>query len=94
MIVRLRAFGELERLFGGERPHLTLPDDATLGCLLDAIDERWGTRLDAAWWDRATRRFRGPVVILVDGSDVHDPATRLDDGQEVLLVPIVSGGQQ
>ena len=42
MIVRLRAFGELERLFDGERPHLSLPDDATLGDLLDAIDERWG----------------------------------------------------
>ena len=47
MIVRLRAFGELERLFGGERPHLSLPDPATLGDLLDVIDERWGALLGA-----------------------------------------------
>ena len=92
MIVRLRAFGELERLFGSERSHLALPDDATLGDLLGAIDERWGGQLEPAWWDRAARRFRGPVVILAGGTDVHDPATLLRDGQEVLLVPVVSGG--
>ena len=51
MIVRLRAFGELERLFDGERPHLSLPPGATLGHLLDAIDERWGAQLAPAWWD-------------------------------------------
>ena len=92
MIVRLRAFGELERLFDGERPHLSLPDHATLGDLLDAIDERWGAQLEPVWWDRAARRFRGPVVILAGGTDLHDPATPLNDGQEVLLVPVVSGG--
>ena len=92
MIVRLRAFGELERLFDGERPRLALPDDATLGDLLDAIDERWGAQLEPVWWDRAARRFRGPVVILAGGTDLHDPTTPLSDGQEVLLVPVVSGG--
>jgi molybdopterin converting factor small subunit len=92
MIVRLRSFGELERLFDGERPHLSLPDHATLGDLLNVIDERWGPQLEPVWWDRTARRFRGPVVILTGGIDVHDPATLLSDGQEVLLVPVVSGG--
>jgi len=92
MIVRLRAFGELERPLGGERCELTVPPDATLAHLLDAIDERWGVQLQPEWWDRATRRFRGPVVILASGIDVHDPTTRLSDGQEILLVPVVSGG--
>jgi molybdopterin converting factor small subunit len=92
MIVRLRAFGELERLFDNERPRVSLPDDATLGHLLDAIDERWGGQLEPVWWDRAARRFCGPVVILAGGTDMHDPATPLSDGQEVLLVPVVSGG--
>jgi len=92
MIARLRTFGELERLFDGERPQVSLPDDATLGHLLGAIDERWGAPLEPVWWDRATRRFRGPVVILAGGTDLHDPATPLSNGQEVLLVPVVSGG--
>jgi molybdopterin converting factor small subunit len=92
MIVRLRAFGELERLSDGERPQVSLPDYATLGDLLNAIDERWGAQLEPVWWDRATRRFRGPVVILAGGTDLHDPTTPLSDGQEVLLVPVVSGG--
>jgi len=92
MIVRLRAFGELERLLDAERPPLALPDDATLAHLLDAVDERWGAQLQPDWWDRATRRFRGPVVILAGGIDVYDPAARLSDGQEILLVPVVSGG--
>jgi molybdopterin converting factor small subunit len=92
MIVRLRTFGELERLFEGERPHVVLPDDATLNDLLNAIDERWAAQLEPTWWDGGTRRFRGPVVILAGGTDVHDPATLLNDGQEILLVPVVSGG--
>ena len=92
MIVRLRAFGELERLFDGQRPEVSLPDAATLGDLLDAIDGRWGARIEPIWWDRATRRFRGPVVILAGGTDLSDPATLLSDGQEGLLVPVVSGG--
>jgi molybdopterin converting factor small subunit len=94
VIVRLRAFGELEAMFDGERPSIVLPDDATLGALLNSVDERWGERLAPVWWDRTARRFRGPVVILAGGRDVHDPATRLCDGQEVLLVPVVSGGSQ
>jgi molybdopterin converting factor small subunit len=92
MILRLRAFGELEKPMGGVRHQQTMPPDATLGDLLDAIDERWGAQLEPAWWNRETRRFLGPVVILAGGIDVHDPATRLNDGQEVLLVPVVSGG--
>lgn len=92
MIVRLRAFGELEKPLGGARHQLTLPPDATLAHLLDAINERWGAQLEPTWWDRAARRFRGPVVILAGGIDVHDPAVGLSDGQEVLLVPVVSGG--
>ena len=92
MIVRLRAFGELERLFEGEQPRLILPDDATLADLLNVVDERWGERLAPMWWDRAARRFCGPVVILAGGRDVHDPTTRLSDGQEVQIVPVVSGG--
>ena len=92
MIVRLRAFGELERLFGGERPQVSLPDPATLGDLLEVIDERWGALLGPMWWDHAARRFCGPVVILAGGADLHDPATPLNDGQQVLLVPVVSGG--
>ncbi len=92
MIVRLRAFGELEEPLGGARHQVTLPPDATLAHLLDAIDAQWGAQLEPAWWDRETRRFRGPVVILAGGIDVDDPATRLNDGQEILLVPVVSGG--
>jgi molybdopterin converting factor small subunit len=92
MIVRLRAFGELEQPLGGTRHQLTLPPGATLAHLLDAIDEQWGAQLEPMWWDRRTRRFLGPVVILAGGLDVHDPAVGLSDGQEILLVPVVSGG--
>jgi len=92
MIVRLRAFGELERPLGGERFELTAPPDATLAHLLAAIDERWGAQLSAELWDRAARRFRGPVVILADGGDIADPATPLHDGQVISLVPVISGG--
>jgi molybdopterin converting factor small subunit len=92
MIVRLRAFGELEKPMGSAPQQVTLPPDATLAHLLDAINERWGAQLEPSWWDRRTRRFLGPVVISAGGIDVHNPATRLNDGQEVLLVPVVSGG--
>ena len=92
MIVRLRAFGELEQPLGGERCELTVPPDATLAHLLNTIDERWGAQLSAELWDRDARRFRGPVVILADGRDITDPATPLREGQIISLVPVISGG--
>jgi molybdopterin converting factor small subunit len=92
MIVRLRVFGELEQPLGGDRCELAVSTDATLAHLLDAIDERWGTQLSVELWDRAARRFRGPVVILADGRDITDPVAPLREGQIISLVPVISGG--
>ena len=92
MIVRLRLFGMLQRLCGGERFALDLPPGATLADLLEAIDERWGAALPAGLWDRQRRRFSGPVVLLSDGRDLHDPAMPLVEGQDISLVVPLAGG--
>ncbi|MGQ9684184.1 MAG: MoaD/ThiS family protein [Anaerolineae bacterium] len=92
MIVCLRLFGMLQRLCGAERAQIELPPEATLAELLEAIDARWGAALPAKLWDRQRRRFIGPVVLLSGGSDLHDPATRLVDGQEISLVVPLAGG--
>ena len=90
--VTLQACGPMRDYFPGPDQGLGLPDGATLGDLLDRIDQDHGERLAGTVWNRRARRFRGPVVIKAGDRIVQDRAAPLRDGQVVSLIKAVVGG--
>jgi molybdopterin converting factor small subunit len=92
MMIRLRVFGALERYLGGAQFEIELPAGARLRDLYDLIHERWGRSLPADFWDANTKRFRGPVVTMVQRKDASDEEMVLAEGQEVWFVVVLGGG--
>ncbi len=92
MTVRVKPFGNLRGIFGGDEQRLELAEGATLAALLVAIEDSLGDRLPASLWNRREHRFRGPVVLRVGGRIVRDRATVLADGEEIGIHQALVGG--
>jgi molybdopterin converting factor small subunit len=81
MRVELRCFGVLKEFFGGERELVELADGGSVGELLRLLERR-GRRDESVWKTLAVavnREYAGLETVL-------------QDGDEVALLPPVSGG--
>ena len=90
--VTLHAYGLMRDYFPGPDQILEFADGATLGNLLDRIDQDSGERLADSIWNRRTRSFRGPVVIKVGNQLARDRMMPLQNRQMVSLFKAVVGG--
>ncbi|MBZ5647547.1 MAG: molybdopterin converting factor subunit 1 [Acidobacteriia bacterium] len=81
MQVRVLFFGMLKELVGRSSESLELPEGSTLADLLAAYEEQ-APKL---------KEFRSSVALSVN-QEYAPPATPLKDGDEVALLPPVSGG--
>lgn len=79
--------------FGRDPVVVELPDAAVARDLLDWMDARWGADLPAYLWDREGRRFKGPVLLVVDKKAVQNENALLLDGTEVWLMRAIAGGE-
>jgi MoaD family protein len=77
--VTVRLFAALRELAGSPRVEA---DGETVGELVAALSERFGERFASV---------AGAGSVVVDGERA-EPSDRLSDGQEVALLPPVSGG--
>ncbi|MBN1372078.1 MAG: MoaD/ThiS family protein [Anaerolineaceae bacterium] len=92
MRVKVQAIGDLREYFGRDPVEVALPDGATVRDLLDTLDMRLGARLPGYLWDRETRRFKGPVLLVVEKKAVQDESASLADGIEVRIMRAIAGG--
>lgn len=92
MTVYVRAVGRMKEHLGSERHEVQLPAGSHLQDLLDYIDSRWGRELPVYLWNRKERRFRSPVVCMIEKRAVKDPGMLLQDRQEVCLHQVLVGG--
>jgi molybdopterin converting factor small subunit len=92
MQVRLKAVGELREHFGREPQDVELPEGATFRSLLTEIGARWGAQLPPQVWDGGKGEFRGAVYLVRNGHAVLDPATMIEDGEEIVALRALSGG--
>lgn len=90
--VTVRAIGDLRDYFGRDPVVVELPDAAVARDLLDAIDARWGAGLPAYLWDRENRRFKGPVLLVIDKKAVQDENAPLAAHTEIRLMRAIAGG--
>jgi molybdopterin converting factor small subunit len=81
MRVDVLCFGVLKDFFGGERDVVELPDAASVGDLLRQLEGR-GRRDEAVW----------KTLAVAVNRDYAGLTTVLKDGDEVALLPPVSGG--
>jgi molybdopterin synthase catalytic subunit len=82
VVVSVRLFAQLREAAGRDEVALELPDGATVGELLGALESHDGVGQTLA---------NLPVVIAVN-RDYAERERRLSDGDEVALIPPVSGG--
>ena len=92
MQITLVAMGQLEKAFGGGRFDFEFSPGSTLADLLEKIGNDFSDRLPGSLWNRSARKFRGPVVLMSDGSALRDPAEALRDGQEIRVFKVLVGG--
>ena len=84
MNIRLLYFARLREVFGLDQENLELPSSATLTDLLEALRGRggvWAQELAAG------RAFRMAV-----NQDIAGPDASLHEGDEVAILPPVTGG--
>lgn len=67
----------------------------TVNDLLAALIRQYGAQFEKRVIDEKTGKLRRFVNIFVNGRDIrnlHGPDTKLNDGDEVRLIPTVAGG--
>jgi molybdopterin synthase sulfur carrier subunit len=95
MKVTVRTTFELKPLLGGRNVDLDLPDGTALRGLLSRIDEISGNKLSPRLFQSGTDLLLPHITIMVNGQTVvflKGMETVLKEGDEVLLLPLVSGG--
>ncbi len=92
MIVWVNVYGTLQNYFKENRFSITLSEDGVVKDFFMAIETCTEQNLPEHIWNQESHSFRGSVLVIVDGVDMHDQTTRLKDGQEIALITPVHGG--
>ena len=92
MRVYVKALGQMKQFLGEGSREIELPEEATVEDFLRFMHENWRERFPAYLWNVQQRRFRGPVIIMVDSKVIRGPDTRLSDQCEIELHKVVVGG--
>ncbi|UCF98439.1 MAG: MoaD/ThiS family protein [Spirochaetaceae bacterium] len=92
MQVNVKAMGQMKHFLGEGSREVELPEEATVEDFLRFVHENWRGCFPAYLWNAKQRRFRGPVIIMVDRKVVRAPGTRLSDHCEIELHKVVVGG--
>jgi hypothetical protein len=92
VFVFLKAKGMLTRYLGETPIPVELKNQAILKDLLEHIGRHFVDQFPDYLWNREQDKFRGPVVISLNRKITTDPATRLEESQEVQVILALVGG--
>jgi molybdopterin synthase sulfur carrier subunit len=95
MKVTLHTILGLKEAMGQRLTEIDLPDDSTVEGFLLYLKERWGDQLSTHLFDPDSGTVLPYVRIMVNGQTIQfleGTQTPLNDGDEVLILPPVSGG--
>ncbi len=85
----------LKRVIGRGEIELSLPEKSTMEGLLAAMVKRWGDELASHLFQQKGSSVHPHIRLMVNGQDIaflNRMQTVLKDGDEVLILPPVSGG--
>jgi molybdopterin synthase sulfur carrier subunit len=95
MKITLHTIMGLKDVVGQRLTEIELPQGSTVADFLTHMQERWGEGLSAQLFDPASGAVLPYVRIMVNGQAINyleGMETPLKEGDEVLLLPPVSGG--
>lgn len=95
MRVTLHTILGLKEVIGQRRTEIELPPGSTVEDFLAIIKERWGEGLAGRLFDAESGAVLRYVRIMVNGQTIRflqGLETPLSEGDEVLILPLVSGG--
>ncbi|HOQ99392.1 MAG TPA: MoaD/ThiS family protein [Anaerolineae bacterium] len=95
MKVKLHTILGLKQAIGQGTTEIDLPHGSTVEDFLTYVKERWGDRLSAHLFDPESGAVLPYVRIMINGQTIQFLAgieTALEEGDEVLILPPVSGG--
>lgn len=94
MRVKIRMFGVLKKISGRDSILLSLERELKLKEIIEKVSEEINALKDILL-DPELRDPRPNVIILVNGKDaslLDGLETRIKDGDEITLIPVVHGG--
>jgi sulfur-carrier protein len=93
--VKVRTILTIKKALGRGEVDLTLQGESTLGDLVSAMVSRWGDEISSLIIDPKSGRVLPHIRFMVNGRDIaflNRMETVLREGDEVLILPPVSGG--
>ena len=95
IIVKVRTILTLKTIMGSGETEISVPEEATLRQLITTLVDRWGDELASYLYEPNTKSLRPYIRLMVNGRDIaflQGMETVLRNGDEVLVLPPVSGG--
>jgi molybdopterin synthase sulfur carrier subunit len=93
--VKVRTILTLKKILGKGEVELPVPERSTLGELLTTLVDRGGDELASQLFEPESNRVRPYIRLMVNGRDIaflNRMETVLQNGDEILILPPVSGG--
>lgn len=93
--VTVRTILTIKKILGKGEVELSVPEKSTLGELLTTLVNRWGDELAIQLFEPESASVRPYIRLMVNGRDIaflNRTQTVLQNGDEVLILPPVSGG--
>ena len=95
MKVKVHYLGLVKTYTNRTQEDLVLGEDATLGSLLEKLAATFGKPFDHEVYDTANKEVKPMFMVLVNGvvvGQLDGVNTKLENGDNVMLMPLMTGG--
>jgi molybdopterin synthase sulfur carrier subunit len=95
ILVKVRTILTLKTIMGSGEIELSVSEGSTLGQLITTLVNRFGDELASQLYESNSKSLRSYIRLMVNGRDIaflKGLETALRHGDEVLILPPVSGG--
>jgi molybdopterin synthase sulfur carrier subunit len=95
ILVKVRTILTMKTIMGSGEIELPVADGSTLGQLIVTLVNRYGDDLASHLYEPNSKNLRSYIRLMVNGRDIaflNGMETVLRNGDEVLILPPVSGG--
>ncbi len=94
--IRFKGYLKFKKFLGNSAGIEIEMNGGAIEDVLETLASRFGAKFESAVYDAGTKRFKRSNMILVNGQSYLNLAdklkTELKDGDEVILLPVITGG--